>query len=173
MVYNTYQYHTSLPMNSEKSLLNALAPEVQLRDQENVEHTLSQYRGKYVLLYFYPKDLTPGCTIEALQFRDALKECAQIGLQILGVSVDPCESHLKFARKHQLNFPLLADVDHVVVNAYGVWQEKSMFGKKYMGISRESFLIGPDGTVVKHYQKVEPKTHAREVIKDVMVLSQK
>ncbi|MCW1930084.1 MAG: thioredoxin-dependent thiol peroxidase [Candidatus Kerfeldbacteria bacterium] len=151
--------------------LNEKAPEFSILDQEGRMHTLKDYAGKYVLLYFYPKDMTPGCTIEALQFRDYLKEFVKLNTQILGVSVDPCDSHMQFARKHQLNFPLLADTEHRVVDAYGVWNQKSMFGKKYMGITRESFLIDPKGVIIKHYAKVEPRTHAKDVINDVKKLS--
>lgn len=151
--------------------LNEKAPAVSLLDQEGKKHSLKDYEGKYVLLYFYPKDMTPGCTIEALQFRDYMKELAALNVQIVGVSVDPCESHMQFARKHQLNFPLLADTEHKAVEAYGVWNQKSMFGKKYMGITRESFLIDPKGILIKHYAKVEPRTHAKDVIKDVKTLS--
>lgn len=152
-------------------LLQKPAPSFALLDQEGRERTLAQYAGSYVLLYFYPKDMTPGCTIEALQFRSFLKQFEALHVQILGVSVDPCESHKKFAQRHQLNFPLLADTEHVVVEAYDVWKEKSMFGKKYMGINRESFLISPEGVLIKHYQKVDPKSHPEQVLTDVKMLS--
>lgn len=120
-----------------------------------------------VLLYFYPKDMTPGCTIEACNFRDRLADLKAIGVQVLGVSADDVESHKKFAKKERLNFPLLADVDRKVSTAYGVWKEKSMYGKNFMGISRESFLIDGSGKIVKHYQKVKPAEHAQEVTSDV------
>lgn len=152
-------------------LIQKKAPTFSLPDQEGVLHISSQYAGSYILLYFYPKDMTPGCTIEALQFRSFLKDFQALNVQVLGVSVDPCESHKKFAQRHQLNFPLLADTEHKTVEDYGVWKEKSMFGKKYMGINRESFLISPEGVLIKHYEKVDPKSHPAQVIADVQALS--
>jgi peroxiredoxin Q/BCP len=150
------------------SLLNQPAPDFTLRDQEDREHALSDYRGKMVLLYFYPKDMTPGCTIEAKGFQVMLNQFAAAGVQVLGVSADTCQSHKKFAAAHQLHFPLLADTERAVVQAYGVLQEKSMFGKKYIGILRQSFLIDPQGVVVKHYEKVDTRKHPQEVLHDVM-----
>lgn len=152
------------------SLLNAPAPDFLLEDQNGKTHSLKEYAGKYVLLYFYPKDMTPGCTIEAKKFRDLLNKHRDLQLVILGVSADDLKSHQKFATTCELNFPLLADGDHALANAYGVWQEKSMFGRKYMGIQRDSFLIDPKGVIVKHYEKVKPLEHAQEVYEDVMKL---
>lgn len=126
-------------------------PTFSLTDQEGKLHTLKQYKGQYVLLYFYPKDDTPGCTTEAQCFRDRMHEFKAQGVQVLGVSIDDEKSHKKFATKYNLNFPLLADVNKELVNALGVWVEKSMYGKKYMGTQRDSFLIGPDGKIIKHY----------------------
>lgn len=151
-------------------LLNNQAPDFHLLDDEGNERSLSEFKGKAVLLYFYPKDMTPGCTIEAECMRDRMNDLKAAGVQVLGVSVDDVKSHAKFKLKHHLNFPLLADTEKKVVNDYGVWQEKSMFGKKYMGISRESFLIDRGGKIVKHYEKVRPDTHAREVLDDVKTL---
>ncbi len=147
--------------------LGSSAPLFSLPDQDGINHALSDYLGKKVLLYFYPKDDTPGCTKEACNFRDRLNELATHGLQVLGVSVDSVASHKKFATKFSLNFPLLADEEKTVVTAYGVWGEKSMFGKKYMGIQRDSFLIDEKGNMVKHYVKVKPETHVDEVLKDI------
>jgi peroxiredoxin Q/BCP len=149
------------------SLENKKAPAFTLLDQEGVQHALKDFLGKKVLLYFYPKDDTPGCTKEACNFRDRLNELQKKGVQVLGVSIDSVSSHKKFAQKFSLNFPLLADEEKKVVEAYGVWGEKSMFGKKYMGIQRDSFLIDETGTIVKHYVKVKPETHVDEVIADV------
>ncbi len=149
------------------SLINHPAPDFTLPDQDGNTHSLSDYAGKYVLLYFYPKDMTPGCTTEAQCFRDTNNDLVAAGLQVLGVSADSIESHKKFAQAHHLNFPLLADTEKTVLNAYGVWQEKSLFGNNFLGIKRESFLIDPQGVVVKHYEKVDPKQHAAEVLEDV------
>ena len=143
------------------------APHIALPDENGKIHDLKDYMGKWVLVYFYPKDMTPGCTIEAQCMRDRMNELKALGVNVFGVSADDMESHKKFIAKDNLNFPLLADVDKKAAEAYGVWQEKSFMGKKYMGISRESFLINPDGVVVKHYEKVTPKEHAEEVINDV------
>ena len=145
------------------------APDFALLDQNEQKHKLSDYRGKKVLLYFYPKDMTPGCTVEAQNFRDHLDELTGLGVVILGVSGDDCARHKKFEEKEGLNFTLLAETEKEVVEKYGVWVEKSMYGKKYMGISRESFLIDEEGVVVKHYQKVKPKEHVDEVIADLEV----
>lgn len=117
--------------------------------------------------------MTPGCTIEARGFRDTLHDLRDVGVQVLGVSADTCRSHKKFAQAHQLNFPLLADSEQVTVKEYGVWQEKSMFGKKYFGIKRESFLIDPKGRIVKHYNTVKPDKHPAEVLADVHALSER
>jgi len=151
------------------TLLNTKAPDFTLIDQDGKTHSLSQYQGKKVLLYFYPKDDTPGCTTEACSFRDRLNELKKHGVQVLGVSADSEKSHKKFAEKFQLNFPLLADVDKKVIEDYGVWKQKSMFGKKYMGIQRDSFLIDEKGVIVNHYQKVKPTQHVDEVMSDLKV----
>ncbi|PIR75583.1 MAG: thioredoxin-dependent thiol peroxidase [Candidatus Magasanikbacteria bacterium CG10_big_fil_rev_8_21_14_0_10_43_9] len=147
--------------------LNSPAPSFTLADQHGKMHSLKDYAGKKVLLYFYPKDDTPGCTTEACNFRDRLNELKDHGVQVLGVSKDSVDSHKKFAEKFQLNFPLLADEDGTVVEAYNVLKEKSMFGKTYMGVSRESFLIDEEGNIAKHYEKVKPAEHVEEVLEDV------
>lgn len=149
------------------SLLNKKAPDFKLQDQDGEVRSLADYKGKFVLLYFYPKDMTPGCTTEAQCFRDRLNELKGLGVQVLGVSADDVKSHKKFAEAHKLNFPLLADTEKEVIQKYGVWGEKSMYGKKYMGIMRESFLINGDGVIVKHYEKVKPAEHVEEVVRDV------
>ncbi|GIW07334.1 MAG: peroxiredoxin [Dehalococcoidia bacterium] len=127
--------------------------------------SLADFRGKQpVLLYWYPKDDTPGCTTEACAFRDNIAALQSRGVAVLGASPDSVKSHEKFAKKHGLPFPLLADEDHSVAEAYGVWVEKSMYGKKYFGIERTTFLIGPDGTVQRVWRKVNPNKHVAEVI---------
>lgn len=138
-----------------------------LPDQDGVVRSLSDYKGQKVLLYFYPKDDTPGCTVEAKCFRDRLNELKAKGVQVLGVSVDSVESHKKFVVKHGLNFPLLADVNKKVVQQYGVWGEKSMMGNIFMGIQRDSFLLDEEGNLIKHYVKVKPETHVDEVLADL------
>lgn len=143
------------------------APSFTLKDQDGKIHKLSQYQGGMVLVYFYPKDMTSGCTVEAQGFRDAWKELKKLGVTVLGVSPDSVASHKKFCDKEKLNFPLLADEKREVVNAYGVWVEKSMYGRKYMGVQRDSFLVSKDGKVLKHYEKVKPADHPGEVIADV------
>ena len=125
---------------------------------------LSALRGKDVVLYFYPKDDTPGCTKEACSFRDANHEMQKRGVVVLGISADSVASHQKFADKYGLSFPLLADTDTTVSQLYGVWKEKNMYGKKYMGVNRETFLIDKDGIVRKVWPKVKPDDHAQEVL---------
>jgi peroxiredoxin Q/BCP len=124
---------------------------------------LEQFRGKKVILYFYPKDNTSGCTTQACDLRDALPRIDERGAVVLGVSPDPLASHEKFRDKFQLNFPLLSDADHQVAEAYGVWKEKSMYGRKYWGIERSTFIIDGDGKVVEVWRKVKPKGHADRV----------
>jgi len=143
------------------------APQFILPDQNGKKHALKDYLGRKVLLYFYPKDLTPGCTLEAQNFRDNIQKLEKQNVQVLGVSCDDVTTHEKFACKHKLNFPLLADGEKKVVEKYGVWKEKSMFGKKYMGIQRDSFLIDEKGKIVKHYRKVDPQKHVTEVLLDL------
>jgi peroxiredoxin Q/BCP len=150
--------------------LNTKAPDFMLADQNGTMHSLAEYTGRYILLYFYPKDDTEGCTIEACNFRDRLNELKSKNVQVLGVSADTVESHIKFAKKLQLNFPILSDTTKQVIEAYDVWKEKTMFGKKFMGIVRESFLINPEGIVVKHYEQVKSETHVEEVLQDIQAI---
>ena len=148
------------------------APDFTLSDQAGESRTLSTYRGKWVLLYFYPKDNTPGCTIEACTIRDQFKDFMKIGAVVLGVSTDSSESHKKFASAYELPFTLLADIHKEVVGQYGVFGEKKFLGKTYMGTKRASFLIDPKGKIAKVYEKVKPGKHAEEVIADLEVLTQ-
>lgn len=141
-----------------------LAPDFTLPSDTAGDVTLSSYRGRSVVLYFYPKDLTSGCTIQACDLRDSLDRIEERDAVVLGVSPDPVEMHAKFRAKHDLNFPLLADEDHEVAEAYGVWKEKSMYGRKYMGIERSTFIIGPDGVVTHAWRAVPAKGHADLVL---------
>ncbi|MPM75999.1 putative peroxiredoxin bcp [bioreactor metagenome] len=145
---------------SEKSI----APDFELADETGKFHKLSDYRGKYVLLYFYPKDDTPGCTTEACSFRDAFADYSKAGVVIFGLSGDSVKSHLKFKEKYHLPFNLLSDEEHKVLEAYGVWGLKKMMGREYMGIFRTSYLIAPDGTVKKVFENVKPDGHSQEVL---------
>jgi peroxiredoxin Q/BCP len=125
---------------------------------------LKDLKGKPVVLYFYPKDDTSGCTVEACEFRDSWKDVKKAGAVVLGVSPDGVGSHQKFKAKFSLPFPLLADEGHAVAEAYGAWGEKSMYGRKYQGILRTTFLIGRDGKIVRVFEKVKPRGHAAEVL---------
>lgn len=143
------------------------APEFELLDQFGDTHKLSDYRGKKVVLYFYPKDNTPGCTTEACNFRDNYALFRANGLQILGVSADSVKSHKGFQEKYSLPFLLLADADHAVSEAYGVWALKKMMGKEYYGIVRTTFIIDEEGRILGVYEKVKPEEHAQEIIQDL------
>jgi peroxiredoxin Q/BCP len=140
------------------------APDFTLTSDSGDEVTLSELRGKPVVLYFYPKDDTPGCTTQACGIRDAWGEFERAGAVVLGVSPDSEKSHVKFRDKYNLPFTLLADTDHGVAERYGVWGEKKYMGRAYMGVSRSTFVIGEDGTVKKVFEKVKPDTHADDVL---------
>ncbi|MCA9352906.1 thioredoxin-dependent thiol peroxidase [Patescibacteria group bacterium] len=140
------------------------APTFNTIDQRDNSINLEKYRGQKVLLYFYPKDMTSGCTTEALGFQDLYEEFKKLNTEILAVSKDSKESHQKFCEKNSLTFPLLVDTDGHIVKLYDVWKEKSMYGRKYMGIARESFLIDENGMIIKHWDKVKPATHPKEVL---------
>lgn len=154
-------------MATTTTLEGKKAPQIKLKDDKDQIISLKDFTGSYVLVYFYPKDMTPGCTTEACSFRDNLSQLKKLGVQVLGISCDKVATHQKFRDKYELNFPLLADVDKDVVNRYGVWVEKSMYGKKYMGIQRDSFLIDPKGVIIKHYVKIKPAEHVAEIINDI------
>ena len=144
----------------------AKAPEFKLKSNEGKEIALKDFKGKNrVVLYFYPKDDTPGCTVEACAFRDNIKKIQAKDAIVLGVSPDGTGSHQKFIEKFKLPFVLLSDEDKKVCNDYGVWVEKSMYGRKYMGVARSTFIIGKDGKLEKVYEKVKPEGHAEEVLK--------
>jgi len=142
----------------------APAPDFELTSDSGDVVKLSSLRGKQVVLYFYPKDDTPGCTTQACGIRDAYGEFERAGAVVLGVSPDNEKSHVKFKKKFELPFTLLADTDHAVSEAYGVWGEKSYMGKTYMGVERSTFVIGADGNVKKVMRKVKPATHADDVL---------
>jgi len=139
-------------------------PEFQLTVEHGRSISSADLAGKRYLLYFYPKDDTPGCTVEACSFRDNLPAFDQVGIAVFGVSADDAMSHQRFARKHGLNFPLIADPNHQLIGPMGVWVEKTMYGKKYMGIQRSTFLVGSDGTIEKVWESVKPLTHTAEVL---------
>lgn len=147
--------------------IKSKAPSFKLPDQDGKIHNLKDYLGKKVLLYFYPKDDTPGCTTEACNFRDGYKDFKKLGLVILGVSADGVKSHKKFAEKFKLPFPLLSDEDKSVCEKYGVWQKKKFMGREYMGIVRSSFLIDEEGKIAKIYEEVKAGEHAEEVKSDL------
>jgi peroxiredoxin Q/BCP len=140
------------------------APDFTVLNDEGQKVKLSDFKGKKVVLYFYPKDDTPGCTKEACAFRDGIDEIKAHGAVVIGVSADAVESHKKFKKKFDLNFPLLADTDKKIVEAYGTWKEKSMYGKKYMGIERTTFVIDEQGKISRIFPKVKVDEHYDEVL---------
>jgi peroxiredoxin Q/BCP len=143
------------------------APAFSLKDQTGTVHKLADFAGRSVVLYFYPKDDTPGCTTESCDFRDNLVRFSASKAAVLGISILDEQSKAKFAKKYDLNFPLLADADHAVADKYGVWQKKMRYGRSYMGIVRTTYLIGPDGKVRKRWDKVSVEGHAAEVLAQV------
>jgi peroxiredoxin Q/BCP len=143
------------------------APAFSLNDQHGKTHALADYAGRWVVLYFYPKDDTPGCTAESCAFQDSLPKFKAGKAVVLGASILDEKSKAKFAGKYNLTFPLLADADHAVAEKYGVWQEKSRYGRKYMGIVRTTYLIGPDGKVARRWDNVKVDGHAEEVLREV------
>ena len=146
------------------------APAFALPDQDGKTHRLRDYVGRPLILYFYPKDDTPGCTREACAFRDALPDFKKGRAAVLGVSVLDTVSKARFARKHKLNFRLLADPEHAVADKYGAWQKKSLYGRTYMGVARMTYLIGPDGKVVRRWDNVKVDRHAADVLQAVAAL---
>lgn len=147
------------------------APDFNLLDQNGDAHTLQEYAGRWLVIYFYPKDDTPGCTKEACTFRDSRDAIAEFGnAHVIGISKDSVKSHKKFAEKHSLNFTLLSDPDHTTIDAFGAWQKKKFLGREYMGIMRNTYLVTPEGKIAKAYENVTPATHAAEIIKDLQDL---
>jgi len=143
------------------------APDFELTDQNGTSHNLSDYRGKKVVLYFYPKDNTPGCTKEACSFRDSFEDYKKHGIVVLGVSKDSEASHTRFIEKFSLPFTLLADTQTAVCQAYGVWGLKKSMGREYYGINRMTFVIDEEGKILKIYEKVKPEDHAKEILRDI------
>lgn len=148
-----------------------VAPDFSLPDQNGTLHSLKDYAGKWLVLYFYPKDDTPGCTTEACSFRDEREAIAEFGnAEVVGVSKDSMRSHKKFADKYGLTFTLLSDPEHKTIEAYGSWQPKKFMGREYLGTNRDTFIINPEGNIAKEYRGVDPKTHAPQIIADLKQL---
>jgi peroxiredoxin Q/BCP len=142
-------------------------PNFSLPDQDGVVHTTPEYKGKWIVIYFYPKDDTPGCTVEACSFRDQASELTQAGVTIIGISKDSVKSHKKFQEKYHLNFTLLSDTTTETIQAFGAWGKKKFMGREYMGIFRSTFLINPQGKIHKVYENVTPLNHANQILEDL------
>ena len=148
-------------------LENSVAPDFCLKSQEDENVSLSDFKGNYVVLYFYPKDNTSGCTIEAQEFNELREDFEEKNSVILGISKDSVESHEKFAERQNLHITLLSDPDHIVLEKYGVWQKKKNYGKVFMGTMRTTFLIDPEGIIIKIWKKFKVKDHARTVLEAI------
>lgn len=146
-------------------------PNFYLPDQNGYIHKFDDYRGRWLVVYFYPKDNTPGCTKEACSFRDSFGEFKKNNVEILGISKDSTSSHKKFEEKYGLNFTLLSDVDGEVIREFGAWGKKKMMGREYEGILRNTYLVNPEGEIVKTYEKVDPATHVIQILKDIQELN--
>ncbi len=146
------------------------SPDFTLPDQDNRKVRIADYKGQWVIVYFYPKAMTPGCTTETCNFQEALPEFEKNDAAVLGISKDSIEKQKKFAEKYKINFPLLSDAESDVCEQFGVWQKKSMYGKEYMGIVRSTFIIDPDGNIARVYPKVKVKEHHHEVMADLNAL---
>jgi len=152
--------------------MNKPAPNFSLQDQDNTIHSLDDYKGKWLVLYFYPKDDTPGCTTEACSFRDEYDYIQEQDAVVVGISKDNPASHKKFAEKYNLHFTLLSDPTTETIQAYNAWGERSMYGKVFLGVIRSTYIISPEGRIVKSYPKVSPKGHAVQIVKDLKELQQ-
>lgn len=151
--------------------MNRPAPDFNLQDQTGQSRTLKDYAGKWLVLYFYPKDDTPGCTTEACNFRDARDSIAALGnAEVVGISRDSVRKHANFAAKHNLNFTLLSDPEAEAIKAYNSWGERKLFGRIFLGILRNTYIISPDGQIVKEYLGVDPNKHAAQIIQDLAML---
>ncbi len=153
--------------------INSPAPEFEGIIQTGKKISLSKYKGKWVILYFYPKDNTPGCTIEACNFRDDKERFAEVDAVIIGVSGDSIKAHSNFIMKHDLNFDLISDTEKTIIEQYGVWKEKSMCGKTFMGIERTTFIINPEGNIAEIFSKVKPAGHTDAVYARLLELQGK
>jgi thioredoxin-dependent peroxiredoxin len=147
------------------------APDFSAPDQDGAVRSLAEFRGRPLVLYFYPKDMTPGCTTEACDFRDNMARLLAHGAAVVGISADSVARHRKFAEKEGLPFPLLADEDHAICDAYGVWKEKSLYGRKFMGIERTTFVIDADGRIARVFEKVRVKGHVEAVIEALAAMA--
>ncbi len=145
-------------------------PQFSLPDQNNKIHNINDYKGQWIVIYFYPKDLTPGCTTEACNFQEALPDFSSTDAVVFGISKDSVKQHKKFANKYNLQFSLLSDENSNVCEQFGVWQKKSMYGKEYMGIVRSTFIVNPEGKIIKVYPKVKVKEHHKEILNDLKEL---
>ena len=148
------------------------APDFALLDQNGTTKTLNDYAGSWLVVYFYPKDDTPGCTTEACSFRDGRDVLADMGVHVVGISKDSVKSHAKFAAKHKLDFTLLSDPEHITIEAFGSWKMKKFMGREYMGINRDTYLINPTGEIVKKYEGIDPKNHFSVIVADLQALQQ-
>lgn len=144
------------------------APDFELMDNEGKLHKLSDYQGQTIVVYFYPKDDTPGCTKEACSFRDAYADFREAGVEVIGISPDNEKSHSKFIQKYELPFVLISDPDHQVCEAFGVWGLKKYMGREYEGVYRTTFVIGPDGVIKRVFEDVKPADHSHEVLAEVL-----
>ena len=154
-------------VSAEHPFVGKKAPAFSLPTDQSKSVKLSDYAGKYLVIYFYPKDMTPGCTQESCEFGESYSTLKKLGAQVLGVSRDSVESHKKFSAKHSLPFELISDADGAMCEKYGVWQEKSLYGRKFMGIVRSTFIVGPDSRVLKVYQPVKVTGHVKQVMEDL------
>lgn len=154
----------------QMEMLNMPAPEFKLKDHTGMPHNIAEFKGKWVILYFYPKDMTPGCTLEAQEFRDHAYELDDLDAQVIGISPDDAASHKKFCEGENLDFILLSDPEGKVAQIYDVWKQKQMFGTQKWGNERTTFLVDPEGKVRKIYPNVKPIGHAAQVIKDLREL---
>lgn len=152
-------------MSTQQPTIGSKAPAISLKNQDGKKVTLSSFKGKKVALFFYPKDMTSTCTVEACNLRDHYPELQQQGIEVIGISPDDEISHTKFVNKHELPYTLLADTEQKTLQDYGVWGEKSMYGRKYMGVIRTTFLIDEKGKIHDIIQKVEAKNHAAQILK--------
>jgi peroxiredoxin Q/BCP len=157
-------------MASMELKIGQKAPEISLPDQNGEIKNLRSHIGKWILIYFYPKDDTPGCTKEACSLRDNFQGFRGLSAEVIGISKDSVKSHKKFAEKYDLPFTLLSDIEHKTAEDYGVWQEKKFMGRKYMGMNRSSFLIDTKGKIAKIYINVKPEDHADEVMADLKAI---